>query len=112
MLHVKNILKTCDCYFSVQHDVYGAHPKTGLMTLGSNVDANLIYTPPSTLQLPDGSVVDLNLAHAENKNSSRPDSPQSSNSSRSDVSSPILNRDMDMEFQSQQALISNQVSNS
>lgn len=60
------------------------------MTLSSNLDSKLVYNPPSVLQYPEGDVPAQD----------RPDSPQSSSSSHSDLSSPSFNRDSDLDFAS------------
>lgn len=57
------------------------------MSLSSNLDPESIYHPPSALQYPEGAVVTTD----------RPDSPQSSSSSQSDLSSPSFNRDSELE---------------
>lgn len=59
-------------------------------TLSSNLDPSLVYSPPQTLQYPDGVTVE--------ENDNRPDSPQSSSSSHSDLSSPSFNRDSELDF--------------
>lgn len=77
-------------------DVYGshAHQHHCPQTLSSNVDTKLVYRPPSALRFPEGmeprTVVDF-----------RPDSPQSSSSSESDLSSPSFNRDSEFDFAAQ-----------
>ncbi|KAK5643903.1 hypothetical protein RI129_007748 [Pyrocoelia pectoralis] len=58
------------------------------MSLSSNLDPQSVYHPPSTLQYPDG----------ECAKSDRAESPQSSSSSQSDLSSPSFNRDSELEF--------------
>lgn len=60
------------------------------MTLSSNLDSKLVYNPPSMLQYPEGEIPEPE----------RPDSPQSSSSSHSDLSSPSFNRDSDLDFAS------------
>ncbi|RZC37304.1 MAP kinase-activating death domain protein [Asbolus verrucosus] len=61
------------------------------MSLSSNVDVDMVYKPPSELQYPDGDApVD------------RTESPQSSSSSESDLSSPSFNRDSELEFGNRQ----------
>lgn len=57
------------------------------MSFSSNVDVATVYRPPSELQYPDGEIPIV-----------RSDSPQSSSSSDSDLSSPSFNRDSDLEF--------------
>lgn len=60
--------------------------------MSSNLDPKLVYHPPCTLQFPVG-------MEPKPKVESRPDSPNSSNSSsRSDLSSPSFNRDSEFEF--------------
>lgn len=60
--------------------------------MSSNLDPKLVYHPPCTLQFPAG-------MEPKPKVESRPDSPNSSNSSsRSDLSSPSFNRDSEFEF--------------
>ncbi|GLH13288.1 MAP kinase-activating death domain protein [Gryllus bimaculatus] len=61
------------------------------MSLSSGLDPRSVYHPPSALQLP-GTVLD------EQAVTSRPDSPHSTSSSHSDLSSPSFNRDSEMEF--------------
>lgn len=58
------------------------------MSLSSNLDPQLVYKPPSELRYPEGEVPD----------NDRPESPQSSSGSQSDLSSPSFNRDSEMEF--------------
>lgn len=60
-------------------------------TLSSNLDPKLVYRPPSSLRFPEGMAPRIELED-------RPDSPQSSSSSRSDLSSPSFNRDSEFEF--------------
>lgn len=62
-----------------------------LQTLSSNLDPKLVYRPPSSLRFPEGSQPFKELED-------RPDSPQSSSSSRSDLSSPSFNRDSEFDF--------------
>lgn len=57
------------------------------MSLSSNVDVDLVYRPPSELKYPNGEVPQ-----------ERTESPQSSSSSESDLSSPSFNRDSELEF--------------
>lgn len=57
------------------------------MSFSSSVDVATVYKPPSELRYPDGEVPVV-----------RSDSPQSSSSSDSDLSSPSFNRDSDLEF--------------
>lgn len=57
------------------------------MSFSSSVDVATVYKPPSELQYPDGEIPIV-----------RSDSPQSSSSSDSDLSSPSFNRDSDLEF--------------
>uniref|UniRef100_A0A6B2EDK4 MAP kinase-activating death domain protein n=1 Tax=Phlebotomus kandelakii TaxID=1109342 RepID=A0A6B2EDK4_9DIPT len=75
------------------HDVYGGqyHQHYNPQTMSSNLDPKLIYRPPSKLQYPAG----MEPIKAD---VTRPDSPQSSSSSRSDLSSPSFNRDSEFEF--------------
>lgn len=58
------------------------------LALCSGLDHNLVYRPPSTLQLPGSEPAEV----------TRPDSPHSTSSSHSDLSSPSFNRDSEMEF--------------
>lgn len=58
------------------------------MSLSSNLDPESVYKPPSQLQYPEGEVIDTD----------RPESPQSSSGSQSDLSSPSFNRDSELEF--------------
>lgn len=78
------------------NDVYGAHSQKIYcpQTLSSNVDTKLIYKPPSSLCFPDG----MEPKNFADLTDSRPDSPQSSSSSESDLSSPSFNRDSDFDF--------------
>ncbi|KAF5295593.1 hypothetical protein FQR65_LT10396 [Abscondita terminalis] len=64
------------------------HQNAQNMSLSSNLDPQSVYRPPSSLQLPEGDYV----------KSDRPESPQSSSSSQSDLSSPSFNRDSELEF--------------
>lgn len=75
-------------------DVYGSHSHQHYcpQTLSSNLDTKLVYRPPSSLRFPEG------MEPKPIKTDSRPDSPQSSSSSRSDLSSPSFNRDSEFEF--------------
>ncbi|GAB0092198.1 MAP kinase-activating death domain protein [Sergentomyia squamirostris] len=75
------------------HDVYGGqyHQHHNPKTMSSNLDPKTIYRPPSKLQYPAG-------MEPIQANETRPDSPQSSSSSRSDLSSPSFNRDSEFEF--------------
>ncbi|XP_017488133.1 PREDICTED: MAP kinase-activating death domain protein isoform X4 [Rhagoletis zephyria] len=78
------------------HDVFGAHnrPHNVPQTLSSNLDPALVYHPPSTLQYPESMShkVEVN----EDEEDQRAESPLSSSSSRSDLSSP--SRDSEFEF--------------
>lgn len=64
-------------------------------TLSSNLDPALVYHPPSKLQYPDN-VVD----QPSKESNERPESPASTSSSRSDLSSPSFNRDSEFDFPS------------
>lgn len=77
------------------NDVYGSHCHQHYcpQTLSSNVDTKLVYRPPSSLRFPDGME-----PKKYQLTDSRPDSPQSSASSESDLSSPSFNRDSEFEF--------------
>lgn len=83
------------------HDVYGAHSHSQThhhpQTLSSNLDTKSVYRPPSSLRFPDG------MEPRGMENHSRPDSPQSSSSSQSDLSSPSFNRDSEFDFVAQTA---------
>lgn len=57
------------------------------MSLSSNVDVETVYKPPLHLQYPDGEIP-----------VERSESPQSSSTSESDLSSPSFNRDSELEF--------------
>lgn len=57
------------------------------MSFSSSVDVATVYKPPSELQYPDGDIPMI-----------RSESPQSSSSSDSDLSSPSFNRDSELEF--------------
>lgn len=59
--------------------------------MSSNLDPKLVYHPPISLQFPEG-------MEPKPKIESRPDSPNSSSSSRSDLSSPSFNRDSEFDF--------------
>ncbi|XP_063927974.1 MAP kinase-activating death domain protein isoform X3 [Zophobas morio] len=61
------------------------------MSLSSNLDVDTVYRPPSELQYPDGEIP-----------ADRTESPQSSSSSESDLSSPSFNRDSELEFGNRQ----------
>lgn len=78
------------------NDVYGAHSHSQThhhpQTLSSNLDTKSVYRPPSSLRFPDG------MEPRGMQNDSRPDSPQSSSSSQSDLSSPSFNRDSEFDF--------------
>lgn len=75
-------------------DVYGSHSHQHYcpQTISSNMDTKLIYRPPSKLRFPEG------MEPRSQTPESRPDSPQSSSSSRSDLSSPSFNKDSEFEF--------------
>lgn len=74
-------------------DVYGSHSHQHYcpQTLSSNIDTKLVYRPPSSLRFPEG------MEPKPETIGSRPDSPESSSSSRSDLSSPSFNRDSELE---------------
>lgn len=80
------------------NDIYGSHSHQHYhpQTLSSNLDTKLVYRPPSSLRFPEG------MEPREPRGietDSRPDSPQSDDSSsESDLSSPSLNRDSDFDF--------------
>lgn len=77
---------------SAHHAHDTSQPPLKPMSLSSNLDPRSVYDPPSTLRLPEGAPPpDADAARA-------PDSPHSSSSSRSDLSSPSFNRDSDLEF--------------
>ncbi|EDS34049.1 map-kinase activating death domain protein [Culex quinquefasciatus] len=79
------------------HDVYGNqhHVHIAPKTMSSNLDPKLVYRPPSSLRYPDG----MKPPKAEAADDAeRPDSPASTSSSRSDLSSPSFNRDSEFEF--------------
>ncbi|XP_062140908.1 MAP kinase-activating death domain protein isoform X2 [Drosophila sulfurigaster albostrigata] len=79
------------------HDVFGSYnrPHVVPQTLSSNLDPALVYHPPSKLQYPEG----LAGAASQKEDEERADSPVSSSSSRSDLSSPSFNRDSEFDFQ-------------
>ncbi|XP_017074405.1 MAP kinase-activating death domain protein isoform X9 [Drosophila eugracilis] len=81
------------------HDVFGSYnrPHVVPQTLSSNLDPALVYHPPSKLQYPEG-IADA-AASKEEEDEERADSPVSSSSSRSDLSSPSFNRDSEFDFQ-------------
>ncbi|KAH8396457.1 hypothetical protein KR222_010437, partial [Zaprionus bogoriensis] len=80
------------------HDVFGSYnrPHVVPQTLSSNLDPALVYHPPSKLQYPEGLAGPANNKEDEEE---RADSPVSSSSSRSDLSSPSFNRDSEFDFQ-------------
>ncbi|KAL9883197.1 rab3 GDP-GTP exchange factor isoform 1-T1 [Glossina fuscipes fuscipes] len=82
------------------HDVFGSHnrPHNVPQTMSSNLDPALVYHPPSKLQYPAGMI--QQLSSKEEDEDERPESPMSSSSSRSDLSSPSFNRDSEFEFPS------------
>ncbi|KAH8273465.1 hypothetical protein KR018_002462 [Drosophila ironensis] len=82
------------------HDVFGSYnrPHVVPQTLSSNLDPALVYHPPSKLQYPEG-IHDTSAAGKEEEEDERADSPVSSSSSRSDLSSPSFNRDSEFDFQ-------------
>ncbi|KAJ9588130.1 hypothetical protein L9F63_018488, partial [Diploptera punctata] len=61
--------------------------------LSSGLDIHSVYHPPSVLQLP-GATTEEDVVTAK----SRPESPHSTSSSHSDLSSPSFNRDSELEF--------------
>ena len=61
--------------------------------LSSGLDQHSVYHPPSVLQLP-GAATEEDVTTAK----SRPESPHSTSSSHSDLSSPSFNRDSELEF--------------
>lgn len=73
------------CHENYHHQHYNPQ------TMSSNLDPKLVYKPPSKLQFPEG-------MEPEPKEENRADSPQSSSSSRSDLSSPSFNRDSELDF--------------
>ncbi|XP_064556213.1 MAP kinase-activating death domain protein isoform X4 [Drosophila montana] len=79
------------------HDVFGSYnrPHVVPQTLSSNLDPALVYHPPSKLQYPEGLAGPATIKGDEE----RADSPVSSSSSRSDLSSPSFNRDSEFDFQ-------------
>ncbi|XP_016952499.1 MAP kinase-activating death domain protein isoform X8 [Drosophila biarmipes] len=81
------------------HDVFGSYnrPHVVPQTLSSNLDPALVYHPPSKLQYPEGTADAA--ASKEEEDEERADSPVSSSSSRSDLSSPSFNRDSEFDFQ-------------
>lgn len=64
------------------------------VSLSSNIDTKLVYHPPKALLYPDG-------MKPRGDDHSRPDSPTSSTSSRSDLSSPTFDRDSEIEYNPQ-----------
>ncbi|XP_033243507.1 MAP kinase-activating death domain protein isoform X11 [Drosophila miranda] len=80
------------------HDVFGSYnrPHVVPQTLSSNLDPALVYHPPSKLQYPEGL---CDAAASKEEDEERADSPVSSSSSRSDLSSPSFNRDSEFDFQ-------------
>ncbi|KAH8338151.1 hypothetical protein KR059_010124 [Drosophila kikkawai] len=85
------------------HDVFGSYnrPHVVPQTLSSNLDPALVYHPPSKLQYPEGTAdaAAAIKAQEEEDDEDRADSPVSSSSSRSDLSSPSFNRDSEFDFQ-------------
>ncbi|XP_055600915.1 MAP kinase-activating death domain protein isoform X2 [Uranotaenia lowii] len=78
------------------HDVFGNqhHVHVAPKTLSSNLDPKLVYRPPTSLRYPDG----MRPPQTVTDDADRPDSPTSTSSSRSDLSSPSFNRDSEFEF--------------
>ncbi|XP_055298322.1 MAP kinase-activating death domain protein isoform X7 [Sitodiplosis mosellana] len=80
-------------------DIYGSHSHQHYhpQTLSSNLDTKLVYRPPSSLRFPEG------MEPRGQPTDSRPDSPQSDDSSEceSDLSSPSFNKDSDFDFATQ-----------
>lgn len=75
------------------HDVFGQpHQHSNPTTLSSNLDPASVYKPPKTLQYPGGVQIPVK------EEVDRPDSPASTSSSRSDLSSPDFNKDSEFEF--------------
>lgn len=70
------------------------HHHVAPQSLSSNLNADLIYHPPSKLQYPEGVII--KTAELDRKKDSSPHS--SNSSSRSDLSSPDFNRDSEFEF--------------
>ncbi|XP_018787325.1 PREDICTED: MAP kinase-activating death domain protein isoform X1 [Bactrocera latifrons] len=83
------------------HDVFGAHnrPHNVPQTLSSNLDPALVYHPPRTLQYPESMSKKIEIS--EDEEAQRAESPISSSSSRSDLSSP--SRDSEFEFPTKSA---------
>ncbi|XP_028899782.2 MAP kinase-activating death domain protein isoform X5 [Zeugodacus cucurbitae] len=83
------------------HDVFGAHnrPHNVPQTLSSNLDPALVYHPPRTLQYPESMSKKIEIN--EDDEAERAESPLSSSSSRSDLSSP--SRDSEFEFPTKSA---------
>ncbi|XP_050509889.1 MAP kinase-activating death domain protein isoform X3 [Diabrotica virgifera virgifera] len=71
--------------YTSYHDQRRANAQN--MSFSSSVDVDTVYNPPSELQYPEGGIP-----------IPRSDSPQSSSSSESDLSSPSFNRDSELEF--------------
>lgn len=75
------------------HDMFGhPHQYSNPTTLSSNLDPASVYKPPKALQYPAGVQIPVK------EEVDRPDSPASSSSSRSDLSSPDFNKDSEFEF--------------
>lgn len=77
------------------HDVYG-NPNQPYkhhvpQSLSSNLDPKLVYHPPQALLYPEG-------MKPRTEDQERAESPASSESSRSDLSSPTFDRDSEFEF--------------
>ncbi|XP_067637993.1 MAP kinase-activating death domain protein isoform X3 [Eurosta solidaginis] len=83
------------------HDVFGAHnrPHNVPQTLSSNLDPALVYHPPRTLQYPES--MSQKIAANVDEEVECAESPLSSSSSRSDLSSP--SRDSEFEFPAKSA---------
>ncbi|KAL5276579.1 MADD family protein [Megaselia abdita] len=75
------------------NDMFGhPHQHSNPTTLSSNLDPASVYKPPKTLQYPAGVQIPVK------EEVDRPDSPASTSSSRSDLSSPDFNKDSEFEF--------------
>ncbi|XP_023247845.1 MAP kinase-activating death domain protein [Copidosoma floridanum] len=71
-----------------QYTPYTVCPIAFKHSMSLSIDARNVYNPPSSLQYPG----------AEAETEERPESPASSSSSHSDLSSPSLNRDSELEM--------------
>lgn len=69
--------------------ISGYNPQVSQPQMSLSVDPKNVYNPPSSLQYPGG---------VEEGSPVRPESPPSTSSSHSDLSSPSFNRDSELEL--------------